>query len=189
MTHTMRMIVHRRIQVCVALLCLVYFAGAVGAQTQNAQVPDWKSYSFPADGFSASFPSLPSLQKQSVTTAASAFELRAYVVQDSTAAVFVGVCDYGATAQGRDPDLILNGAQNGAITNLSGHLISGKKITLGINHGVAFEAESDSMHVSARIYLVGTTIYQTLVPAPLGQPYTNTTRFLDSFQLITRAQN
>jgi hypothetical protein len=34
--------------------------------------------------------------------------------------------------------------------------------------------------------MVGSTLYQTLVVAPLGKPYANTTRFLDSFQLIPR---
>ena len=51
---------------------------------------------------------------------------------------------------------------------------------------VEFEAENDSMHFSARIYLVGSTLYQTLIASPLGTPYVSSTRFLDSFQLIPR---
>ncbi len=42
------------------------------------------------------------------------------------------------------------------------------------------------MHFYARIYLVGTTLYQTLIASPLGGPYAGTTTFLDSFQLIPR---
>jgi hypothetical protein len=34
--------------------------------------------------------------------------------------------------------------------------------------------------------MVGSTLYQTLVVAPLGKPYADTARFLDSFQLIPR---
>jgi hypothetical protein len=45
------------------------------------------------------------------------------------------------------------------------------------------------MHFSARIYLVGTTLYQTLTAAPLGKPFASATRFLDSFQLIARVKN
>jgi hypothetical protein len=45
------------------------------------------------------------------------------------------------------------------------------------------------MHFSARIYLVGTTLYQALTAAPLGKPYAGVPRFLDSFQLIARVQN
>ncbi len=184
------------------------FAAALGAQTPPApstppsaapaaQTPaapsapaqEWKSYSYPADGFSASYPSQPEVQKKDVPTAKGTFELRAYLVQEGEAAMFVGVCDYGDAVAGRDPDSVLDGAQAGAISNVSAHLISGKRITFGIYHGVEFEAENDSMHFSARVYLVGSTLYQTLTAAPLGTPYAGTTRFLDSFQLIARVKD
>jgi hypothetical protein len=100
--------------------------------------------------------------------------------------MFVGVCDYGSAVAGRAPDTVLDGAQGGALSNTNSHLVSAKKITLGTYPGREFEAENDSMHFSARIYLVGTTLYQTLTAAPLGKPYAGVTRFLDSFQLIAR---
>jgi hypothetical protein len=158
-------------------------------QEQTAPVPQWKSYSYPADGFSAVYPFEPDMQKKNVPTDKGTFELRAYLAQDSSSALFVGVCDYGSAISDRTADQVLDGAQDGAIKNVSAHLISGKKISLGVNPGREFEAENDSMHFSARIYLVGTTLYQTLVASPLGQPYVGTTRFLDSFQLIARTQN
>jgi hypothetical protein len=101
----------------------------------------------------------------------------------------VGVCDYGSAAAGRDPNTVLDGAQEGAISNVKGHLVSGKKITLGIYPGREFEADNDTMHFHARIYLVGTTLYQSLTAAPLAEPYSGVTRFLDSFQLIARVKN
>jgi len=104
-------------------------------------------------------------------------------------AMFVGVCDYGAAVTGKDPDALLQGAKNGALQNSKSHLLSEQKITLGVYHGVEFEAESDAAHFSARVYIVGTTLYQTLVVYPLGAPYAGTTRFLDSFQLIARTSN
>ena len=171
---------------------LLAFAAVVGAQTPatpSAQAPAWKSYSYPADGFSAVFPSEPSMQKKNVPTEKGTFELRAYVGLEGEAAVFVGVCDYGSAVADRTVDQVLDGAQQGAIDNVSAHLISGKVITLGIYHGREFEAENDSMHFSARIYMVGTTLYQTLTAAPLAQPYYGATRFLDSFQLIARVAN
>jgi hypothetical protein len=158
-------------------------------QEQSAPVPQWKTYSYPADGFSGVFPFEPTMQKKNVPTDKGTFELRAYLTQDSSSAVFVGVCDYGSAISDKTADQVLDGAQQGAIENVSAHLISGKKIALGVNPGREFEAENDSMHFSARIYLVGTTLYQTLVASPLGQPYGGTTRFLDSFQLIARTQN
>jgi hypothetical protein len=162
---------------------------AAAAQTPAAPAPSWKTYSYPADGFSASFAFEPGEQKKNVPTDAGTFELRAYIAQDGEAAMFVGVCDYGAAASGRNPATLLQGAKNGALENTNAHLLSEKSITLGIYPGIEFEADSDTMHFSARIYLVGTTLYQALTAAPLGKPYAGVPRFLDSFQLIARVQN
>jgi hypothetical protein len=170
-------------------------AAVLGAQTtaspatSAAPVEEWKSYSYPADGFNITFPSEPALQKQNVPTDAGTFELRAYLVTVGEAALYVGVCDYGSAVVGRDPETVLQGAKNGAIENVKAHLTREKKITLGTYPGVEFEAENDTMHFNARIYLVGTTLYQTLTAAPLAHPYAGVTRFLDSFQLIARVKN
>jgi hypothetical protein len=170
-----------RIAVCAALLSL---AAVLGAQT-----PDWKTYTYSSDGFSASYPSQPEMQKRDFPTDAGSYELRSYIAQDSLVALFVGVCDYGSQASGKDPDTLLQGAKNGALSNSSSHLLREKKITLGVYHGVEFEAESDVAHFFARIYMVNTTLYQTLVVSPLGKSYADTARFIDSFQLIPRAQS
>jgi hypothetical protein len=154
-----------------------------------AAAPDWKAYSYPSDGFIASFPSEPQLQKRDVSTAKGSFELRSYIAEIEPVAIFVGVCDYGAAAAGEAPDTMLQGAKDGALKNSSSHLTREKQITLGIYKGLEFEAESDSAHFYARIYVVGDTLYQTLVVYPIDKPYTDTVRFLDSFQLIARVRN
>jgi len=167
---------------------------SLGAQTPGTQpeasagapTQEWKTYSYPDDGFSASYPSEPQVTKRDVPTEKGSFELRAYLAQDGETAMFVGVCDYGAAIAGTDPDDALKGAENGALSNSNAHLITDRKITLGIYHGLAYEGESDQAHFSAREYLVGTTLYQTLVVSSLGKPYDGTARFLDSFQLIAR---
>ena len=180
MVHAMRSGIPRGLAICVVLISL--------GQALGAQSAAWKSYSYPADGFSVSFPAEPSMQKQNVPTDAGTFELRAYLAEVGDAAVYVGVCDYGSAVVNRSPESVLSGAQQGAIDNVKAHLLNGKKITLGTYPGVEFEAENDTMHFSARIYLVGTTLYQTLVAAPLGNPYVGATRFLDTFQLISRVK-
>ena len=179
--HEVRHILQRRFFLGVAVLC---FAVALSTQAQV-----WNSYSYPSDGFRASFPSEPQLQKTNVPTDAGAFELRAYLVEVSPGALFIGVCDYGGKAEGKDPDTMLQGAKQGALRNVNGHLLSENRVTLGIYHGLAFEAENNTSHFSARIYMVGDTLYQTLVISPLGSNYADTTRFLDSFELIPRARN
>jgi hypothetical protein len=168
----------RRMTLVVALFS---FAAALGAQA-----PQWKTYNYPADGFSASFPGEPQFSKRDVPTDKGSFELRAYLAEDGQAALFVGVCDYGSAISDRTPDQVLDGAQQGAIDNVKAHLLSGKKITFGAYPGREFEADNDSMHFYARVYLVGTTLYQTLIASPLGTPYVSATSFLNSFQLIPR---
>jgi hypothetical protein len=160
---------------------LFSFAVAISAQAQQ-----WKSYSYPADGFRAAFPAEPQMSKRDVPTDKGSFELRAYLVEDGQAALYVGVCDYGSAVSDRTPDQVLQGAKQGAIDNVKAHLLTEKAITLGAYPGVEFEAENDTMHFYARIYLVGSTLYQTLIAAPLGGPYVSATTFLDSFQLIPR---
>jgi hypothetical protein len=155
----------------------------------TAPAPDWKPYRYPSEGFAAMFPFEPEMQKQSVPNPAGALQLRIYVAQDGATALMAAVCDYGAAAEGKDPDTILDSAQGGALTNANAHLITGKRITMGVNHGVEFESASDQFHFNVRIFLVGTTLYQTLVVAPIKQPYEPTARFLDSFHLIPRTQN
>ena len=162
---------------------MLSFAAAFSAQAQQ-----WKPYSYPSDGFSAAFPSEPQFSKRDVPTEKGNFELRAYLVEEGQAALYVGVCDYGSAISDRTPDEVLQGAKGGAISNVNAHLIREKAVTLGSYPGVEFEAENDTMHFYARIYLVGTTLYQTLIASPLGTPYVNASRFLDSFQLIPRTQ-
>ena len=167
----------RTLAACAVILLL---AGALAAQTS------WKTYRYPSDGFSISMPSQPELSKQSVPTDAGTFELRAYLSEDGDSALYVGVCDYGQVAEGKDPNAILEGAKNGAIENVHGHILSAEKITLGIYPGMKFEGENDKFHFSARIYLVGTTLYQTLIAMPISERYSGTQQFMDSFQLIAR---
>ncbi len=83
---------------------------------------------------------------------------------------------------------MLQGSKRGALSSSKSHLVGERRITLGIYPGVAFESESDdgSTHFTARIYMVGSTLYQTLVVNPISKPYSDTQRFLDSFQLIAR---
>ena len=87
---------------------------------------------------------------------------------------------------GRDPQSVIEGAKNGAVSNVKAHILSTQEITLGVYPGVRFEAENDTMHFSARMYLVGTTLYQALTATSLGPTDPDAARFLDSFQLIAR---
>jgi hypothetical protein len=103
--------------------------------------------------------------------------------------MFVGVCDYGEKAASMDAEKQLQGAKNAILQNPGSHLLSEKKISLGASPGLEFEAQSDTAFFTARLYMVGSTLYQTLVITPLGKTYADTARFLDSFQLIAKSEN
>ncbi len=116
------------------------------------------------------------MTKRKVTTDAGSFELRTYVLEPGQNALYIAVCDYGPAVAGKDPAKVLQGAKNGALTNSKSHLVEGseKSFTFQGYPAVAFEADSDAAHFRMRIYLVATTLYQTLVASPLGTPYPKT---------------
>lgn len=184
--------------VLAGMLC---FAAGVAAQAPPAQTPksktkarqkppaqdlQWKTYSYPADGFSADFPFEPSQSKKDIQSDSGTYELRSYMTEDDQVALYVGVCDYGEKAKKQSPETLLNNAEDGALKNSSSRLVSEQAITLGIYHGLEFQAENESTEFSVRLYIVGSTLYQTLVVTPRGHAYAKTTRFLNSFQLIAR---
>ena len=154
-----------------------------------AQTTPWKQFNYSDEGFAASFPSTPSVEKKAVQTSVGEFELRSYVVEAGDASLFVGVCDYDAATANKTPDQLLQGAKNSMLANSGSHILNEKKAALGANPGVQFEAENSVTHFSARIYLVGSTLYEVLVVSSLNKPYDRTAHFLDSFQLVSRTSH
>ena len=77
------------------------------ASVPGVQAPAWKTYSYSADGFSASFPSEPRFKKKTSDNQAGTAEMRVYVVEDSATMLFIGISIYGDEAKGTDPDALL----------------------------------------------------------------------------------
>jgi hypothetical protein len=151
----------------------------------HGSISIWKTYQYPADGFSAAFPSTPKVS----STQVGPLNLRTYVnVVSDTTVLFVTVSK-GSIAAGRDLDEMLKGAENAVLQNTNSKLIRDTKTTLGVYHGLEFESEGEATHMFVRMYVVGNSLYQILVVYPPGSPYADTTRFLDSFTLIERVQN
>jgi hypothetical protein len=173
-----RVTLQRRIVIFAVLLC---FGVAL-----NVQAQELKPYEYPSDGFSASFPSAPQLITKKVDTAVGSINIQMYTAELPTAALVVAVNDYGSAIAGTDPDVALDGARQGALSNTGCHQISSKTISLDGNHGVEFEGENQAVHMSVRIYLVGTRLYQIMVVTPFGNTFPDKTRFFDSFKLIPR---
>jgi hypothetical protein len=162
----------------VATMC----AGAMA----SAQTTGWKTFSYPADGFSASFPGEPEIEKETIPVGTASFESRTYGFGLGEAYVGVVVIDYGKAAEGLDPDALLQAGKQGSLEESHSHLVREKKITLGEYPGLEFEDENDKYHATARAYLDGGTLYTVLVAYPNGHPYEHTAEFLDSFRVIPR---
>ena len=161
-------------------------AALYAALNMSAQTTPWKQFNYSDEGFAASFPSAPSLEKKAVQTSAGEFELRSYVVEAGDTSLFVGVCDYREATAEKTPDQLLLGAKKSMLANSGSRILNEKKIALGPNPGVQFEAENSATHFSARIFMVGSTLYEELVVSSLSKPYDRTAQFLDSFQLVSR---
>lgn len=164
-------------------VCLIFFASGL-----KAQVPQSKLYSYPSDGFEITFPVEPTLSKSNVDTQQGPIELRTYGCSDSSAYYAVDVSDYGKATADEDPDTVLQNAKNGAVANTHTRLINEQKIKLSVVPGLAFDCESDTFHLTAHLYLAGTTLYQVIVVYPIGDAPPDAASFLDSFGLIMRSE-
>ena len=172
----------RRLALLAALFSLATLPGCKSK-------PAWQVVSYPTEGFRASFPTQPKLQKKYISVDADILEVRMYVAEtqddEPEGALMVGVADSGPGNHGL-PDVQLDNVRNLSLAAAHAHLIGEKKIALGAWPGRATESESDTIHFSARSYLAGDVLYQTLVVTQRGVTYRNTARFLDSFQVIPR---
>jgi hypothetical protein len=164
---------------------MALLAGSALAAAQSAQ---WKVYDYPDDGFAATYPLLPDLQRKNIDTPAGTLEMRSYVAASGDTALLIGVCDFGSTFAGKDPHQILEGAKKSSLANSGSNLLRERRIELGGNQGLAFDAENNAAHFTAHMYFVGTTLYEVLVVSPLTKPFKETARFLDSFQLEPRTK-
>lgn len=149
-----------------------------------AQTPNWTIHDYSADGFSISLPSDPqiSLQKDD----ASHSQMRTYAVAVGQGVLMIGVMHFGMKPS-KSPDAILQDGKNSALARSKTRLLREKQITLGDAPGLDFEAQSDTLHVRAQLYLVGgSTVYQLVESYPIGKPFDHASEFFDSFRLTAK---
>ena len=154
-----------------------------------AQVPGWKTYSYPADGFSVSFPLEPKIQSKDLPMpSGGTAETRMYQLglgpNGADGGVMVGMFHFGAFAPGKGPDQVLQDAKNGALAQTQAHLLSEKKITLGDAQGLEMVAENATFHVKARLFVSGTRVYSVMEVYPIGKAFAHAEEFLDSFRIV-----
>jgi len=150
--------------------------------SSSAQARNWTTHSYPADGFSILLPSDPQIQTQKDAAGPSTLG-RSYTVDLGQGALMIGVLR-SPGGWSKAPDAVLQDGKNGALAQSKTHLVSEKKIALGGAPGLDIEAENDTIHLRARIYIVGITAYQVVEGYPTGKPFDHAAEFLNSFKFL-----
>ena len=148
-----------------------------------AQTRNWTTHDYSDDGFSISLPSEPQINLQKDPSSSS--QMRSYAIDLGQGVLMIGVMRFGLKPT-KSPDAILQDGKNGALARSKTHLVREKKITLGAAPGLDFEAESDTLHVKAQVFLLGNTAYQLVETYPIGKPFDHASEFFDSFRLTSK---
>ncbi|NJP04393.1 MAG: hypothetical protein HC837_01540 [Chloroflexaceae bacterium] len=150
---------------------------------------DWIEFSSEEGGFTVMMPGTPEEGSQDVGTDAGQMGLATYQFTTDAAAYTVMFSDFPEDMIGAvDPQELLLGGQEGALTSLDGELISEREVDLDGYPGREIVAEAQVGGIDAilkgRFYLVDNRLYQTLV---IGQQDAvdeeDIDYFLDSFSL------
>ncbi|MCL5275564.1 MAG: hypothetical protein M1434_12605 [Chloroflexi bacterium] len=170
--------------ISLVLVCAFLLVACGGA------APSWQDFSSDKGKFTVTMPATPKESSQSVDTAAGKIDLYLYTAQVGTSAYLVSFSDYPADMMSQaDPAKVLDGAMNGAVTNISGTILSSQDITLSGNPGKDFSAEGKIKNpgdgsVRGRIYLVKNRLYQIIVVGMKDQiPTADADKYLQSFKL------
>ncbi len=164
-------------------LVISFLLAACGA------TPSWQTFTSDKGKFTVEMPATPKESTQSVDTALGKIELTLYTAQVGTSAYLATFSDYPDVMSKADPAKVLDGAMNGAVTNVSGKILSSSDITINGNPGKEFSAEGKITNpgdgsVRGRIYLVKTRLYQLIVVGLKDQiPTADADRYLQSFKL------
>lgn len=148
----------------------------------------WITYTWPPDRYSIMMPRQPRRQTRfhsGVQVSMASCDMGpvgAYFVAASRATMVL-------PGQAFDAKAALEGGVNGALANSGGKLISQKNIQLDGHPGreISFNGSSAgrSFTAYARLYVVDTTVYQTMFLGPSGShPGADLNKFFDSFKLL-----
>jgi hypothetical protein len=171
------------------VFALVVVLAALGGcdEATGGQNLEWLNFESESGRFSVLFPGEPDEQVESVQTAIGVIESQFFMVTLENMAYSVNLADYPPEmiAAG-DTQQMLDGARDGAVSNVNGELLDEKELTLSGYPGREFKVkvEDEGIVVRARIYLVNERLYviQALSKERLASSE-DIDKFLDSFQL------
>jgi hypothetical protein len=181
----------------VSRLSLAFVAAAVAVAITlvagTASAETWKEFESKVGKCAVSMPGTPTENKQTFDTEAGPVEAYLYMLETDSGdvAYLMGFNDFPADLVAQsDPQVMLDGARDGAVRNVGGKLLEEKKISINGHPGryikVSAPGDNGENLVFARVYLVKNRLYQALVVFPkktLRQG--DVDKFLGSFRLTT----
>jgi hypothetical protein len=142
-------------------------------------------------GFSIRFPAAPATERTQVPTVVGDITMVTHTARDGHVDYGVMYGDYPEEMM-KDYDLQkgLDGARNGAISNIGGTLIEEQAITFAGQPARAFEAattlQGAKLRLRARLFLVDNRIFQLMVIHPESETGAEADAFFASFELEHR---
>lgn len=159
--------------------------GAVPTYTPDSSA-SWETIN--ESGFSIKMPGKPTKNEQSVPSAAGPLPIHLYTLSHGFEGYITGYTeypDYVFTAA--EPEDLLDGAQQGAISNVQGQVTSQRKINIEGNPGREIVGTSPSKNIgfTARVFLVKPRMYMLVYTQfDKDKPISaHGKQFLDSFQI------
>jgi hypothetical protein len=129
---------------------------------------------------------------QSIDTELGAIEVHFFMAEATDRAYMVGYSDYPQEfIDQNDPQMMLDGARDGATGNINGNLVSEIRILLDDQYPgreivvTAMLDEDQEGTLKAHMFLVGNRLYQVMVIAPSGElSMQEMDDFINSFKLL-----
>ena len=148
----------------------------------------WKEFKSTKGQFSLQVPGTPKEQKETVKTQAGDIDLHLFLLEQKEIAYMVGYSDYPEPLiKQAEPEAILDGARNGAVSNVNGKLLSERAVSLEGHKGREIKVKTEKGVIKARIFLVEARLYQLMTVTAKEKTFAeNTKRFFDSFKLLKK---
>ena len=178
----------KRAQLAAAFLVMTVVSAKAWAQDAK-----WKDVSPPNCSCTVQMPGEPTESKQTFDTEIGKVDAYMYILSadGGKVAYLLGFNDYDkAKVKGANKQKMLEGAKNGAVTNVGGKLIGEKKVEVAGYPGLEIEVEvpakgpQPASKVFARIVIANNRLFQTLVVMPTATVKgLDVRKFLDSLKI------
>jgi len=140
------------------------------------------------DGFTISMPGKPDKNENSVESAAGPLPLRMYTLNKGFEGFITGYTEYpDIVFTSAEPEQLLDGAQQGAISNVNGEVTSQRSITMNGHPGREIIGTSPGQNVgfTARVYIAKPRMYMIVYTQydkskPISE---DGKRFIESFRI------